>query len=418
MNQLDKIIDENRNSGGAALPSVCSAHPDVLTASILLAVELDRPLLVEATSNQVNHKGGYTGLTPQDFITNLRNRAQDLGLRPELLLFGGDHLGPQAWKSQEADSAMAEAEQMIAAYVKAGFTKIHLDCSEGCKGEPAALSDGPAASRAAHLAKVAEEAAPDPSALRYIVGTEVPPPGGARHDDEGIAPTSPKRATATLKAHEEAFAQLGLQDAFSRVRGLVVQPGLEFAPAHIEHFPMESDDNLSSVLSPYPALCFEAHSTDYQYPEVYAELAKRHFAILKVGPALTFAWREALYALSHVMVWMQGGPHISEVMEGLMTDAPESWQGHYHGTPEQQHLLRHFGYADRIRYYWTLPKALEALHELKSGFDALSPPLPLLAQYFAPETLKRAETLDLSPATALLVAHVQSALMPYFKAEI
>lgn len=62
----------------------------------------------------------------------------------------------------------------------------------------------------------------------------------ARHDDEGIAPTPPERAIATLKAHEEACAQLGLRDAFSRVRGLVVDPGLEFAPAHIDHFPPDT----------------------------------------------------------------------------------------------------------------------------------------------------------------------------------
>lgn len=413
-NPLDPIIAANRAGTGPALPSICSAHPDVLTASILLAVELGRPLLVEATSNQVNHRGGYTGMTPADFIAEVRGRAARLGLAPELLLFGGDHLGPQAWKSQPVEAAMAEAEEMIAAYVKAGFTKIHLDCSEGCAGEPAALSDGPAAARAARLAQVAEAAAPDASALRYIVGTEVPPPGGARHDDEGIAPTPPERASATLDAHAEAFAKLGLEAAFARVRGLVVQPGLEFAPAHIDHFPMESEDRLSAVLAAWPELCFEAHSTDYQRPEVYTELARRHFAILKVGPALTFAWREALYGLSHAMVWTEGGAHISEVMEALMTARPASWQGHYHGDPAQQRLLRHFGYADRIRYYWTDPKAQAAVAALKAQFDAAPPPPPLLAQYLPEATIARAAGLDLPPAEALLVAHVQGALLPYF----
>ena len=74
MADLTDIIHQNRN-GGPAIPSVCSAHPDVLTASLLLAQALDRPVLIEATSNQVNHRGGYTGMTPADFIADVRARA-------------------------------------------------------------------------------------------------------------------------------------------------------------------------------------------------------------------------------------------------------------------------------------------------------------------------------------------------------
>ncbi len=414
MTLLDTLIQANRTKNGPALPSVCSAHPDVITASMLLAVELNRPLLIEATSNQVNHHGGYTGMSPQDFITNLRQRADALGLAQDMLIFGGDHLGPQAWKSQDVDSAMAEAEKMIAAYVRAGFTKIHLDCSEGCAGEPAALSDGPAAERAARLAQIAEDAAPNPSALRYIVGTEVPPPGGARHDGETIAPTPPDRATATLAAHKDAFSALGLDTAFEKVRGLVVQPGLEFAPAHIDHFPMDGPDDLSPVLNTWPDMCFEAHSTDYQHDTVYPELARRNFAILKVGPALTFAWREALYGLSHAAIWCNGGDHISALMEQIMLESPGYWQGHYHGDVEHQHVMRHFGYADRIRYYWTDPRAATAVDELKTQIETIEIPMPVLQQYLPEKTLERAATLDLPWASAILVAHVQEALLPYF----
>ncbi|KMW60713.1 Tagatose-6-phosphate kinase AgaZ [Candidatus Rhodobacter oscarellae] len=417
MSLLDQIIRANRAGHGPAIPSVCSAHPDVLTASLLLARSLDRPLLIEATSNQVNHHGGYTGQTPADFIAGVRERADGLGLRQELLLFGGDHLGPQAWKAQDADSAMVEAEGMIAAYVQAGFTKIHLDCSEGCAGEPAALNDELAAARSAQLAEVAERAAPDASKLRYVIGTEVPPPGGARHDEDVIAPTPPDRAAATIAAHEKAFVARGQDAALTRVRGLVVQPGLEFAPGHIDHFPMDSPDHLSDVLSAHPDMCFEAHSTDYQKPEVFQELARRRVAILKVGPALTFAWREALYALSHVDVWQNGGAHISEVLEAAMTDAPKDWIGHYHGSADEQRQLRHFGYADRIRYYWARVDVAQAVDDLKARFDTMAVSAPLLWQYLPAQTRELAGELDLPPAMALLAAHVQIALRPYFDAD-
>ncbi|SNT73609.1 class II D-tagatose-bisphosphate aldolase non-catalytic subunit [Paracoccus seriniphilus] len=414
MTALDKIIRANRTQNGAALPSVCSAHPDVLTAALLLAEELDRPLLVEATSNQVNHQGGYTGMTPADFIAALRRRATTLGTDPDRLMFGGDHLGPQAWKDQPPENAMREARSMISAYVEAGFTKIHLDCSEGCAGEPATLTDAPAAARAAELAGVAEAAAADPSQLRYIIGTEVPPPGGARHDDEGIAPTPPERANATLIAHREAFAEAGQQAAFDRVRGLVVQPGLEFAPAHVDRFDISAPDHLSAVLEPWPDLCFEAHSTDYQYPQVFEELARRNFAILKVGPALTFAWREALYALSHIDQWLNGGNHISELAESVMTQSDGYWKSHYHGSSDHQRLMRHFGLADRIRYYWARPDLSTAVQQLRDRLNAARPPMPLVTQYLAEETVARAEALPLDFAGSLLVAHVQRALLPYY----
>ena len=415
MAELTRIIEENRR-GGPAVPSVCSAHPDVLTAALLLAEELDRAVVIEATSNQVNHRGGYTGWQPADFVAEVERRARGAGCDMDRVILGGDHLGPQAWKDRPPEAAMAEAREMIAAYVRAGFTKIHLDCSEGCDGEPAQLEDGPAAARAAELAGVAEEAGGAGAGVCYIIGTEVPPPGGARVDDEGIAPTPPERAAATLEAHRAAFAQAGQGAAWERVRGLVLQPGLEFAPAHVDRFDTGQPDRLSPLLEGHPRLCFEAHSTDYQEPDVYPDLARRHFAILKVGPALTFAWREALYALSHVTGWTSGAPHVSEAMEAVMLADPSSWSGHYHGDAARQRVLRHFGYADRIRYYWTTAGAQAAVARVIEDFEAATVPPPLLAQYLPQGTIDRAAALDLPPARALLVAHVQRALLPYFAA--
>ena len=65
---LRQTIRQNCPGNAIALPSVCSAHPDVLAASLLLAREFDRSLIVEATSNQVNQDGGYTNMRAADFI--------------------------------------------------------------------------------------------------------------------------------------------------------------------------------------------------------------------------------------------------------------------------------------------------------------------------------------------------------------
>jgi len=402
MRELRDLIARNRNGSGEALPSVCSAHPDVLAASLLLADEWDVPLLIEATSNQVNQFGGYTGMTPPDFISFVRGIAARSGVDAGRVLFGGDHLGPQAWRDQPATIAMANARDLVAAYVKAGFTKIHLDCSEGC---------------------ACEAATADPTSLSYMFGTEVPPPGGARAEEGpiGIAPTEPANARATIGAHRDAFAALGLeQTAWQRAVGLVVQPGLEFAPDHIHRFDTTSPDLLSPVLEGHDGLSFEAHSTDYQYPDVFPALAQRHFAVLKVGPALTFAYRQAIYALDGVASWLAPDANrqpIAPVMEALMLETPKNWAKHYAGDAATLKLLRHFSYADRIRYYWAQPQATEAVGQLLAALGPNKPVAPLLEQYFAPEVIARAERLEArSPdwARALIYAQVQTALVPYF----
>lgn len=420
MNFFADLNSRNRAGTPVAIPSVCSAQPDVLRASLMLAKDLHRPVLIEATSNQVNQFGGYTGMQPADFIAFVREIARKSDIDPALIHFGGDHLGPQVWRSENADSAMAKAEDLMRVYIQAGFTKIHLDCSEGCAGEPAQVNDQVSADRAAHLAAICEAAAPDPQRLSYVIGTEVPPPGGARADEEGqgITPTDPAHARKTLETHRAAFETVGDRSAWSRVIGLVVQPGLEFAPTHIDHFDLVAPDDLSQALSDTPHICFEAHSTDYQHADVYPDLARRHFSVLKVGPALTFAYRQALYALDHLCGLLdKEGPGLMRQMELIMLDRPGHWQKHYVGSAEELRLQRHFGYADRIQYYWPEPQAQQAVAALFALLDSARPPTPVLEQCFAPEVIAQAgivQTKGENWARALVLAQIQQALRSYF----
>ncbi|AOF92792.1 class II D-tagatose-bisphosphate aldolase, non-catalytic subunit [Sinorhizobium sp. RAC02] len=422
MKELRDLIARNRAGSGEAMPSVCSAHPDVIAASVLLAQEKGVPLLIEATSNQVNQFGGYTSMRPTDFIRFVRAICVQVGAPDQPLLFGGDHLGPQVWRSQPAEVAMRHARDLVDAYVRAGFTKIHLDCSEGCAGEPAQVSDEVSAARAAELAGICEAAAEDPSTLSYMYGTEVPPPGGARAEEggQGIEPTTPESALATIAAHRRRFEALGLHDAWQRAVGLVVQPGLEFAPDHVHRFDPATPDRLSPVLQDMTYLSFEAHSTDYQAPAVYPELGRRHFAVLKVGPALTHAYRQAVYALDALSDWTGGAPdrpRLPAVMEGLMLAEPDNWSKHYGGSDAQLRLLRHFSYADRIRYYWTQTAAVEAVQRLMAGLGEARPPVMVLEQFFAPALLDRAERLATAVPDwrkALVYAHIQEVLAPYY----
>lgn len=407
---LRDIVARNRAGERIAIPSVCTAHPDVLRASLNWAERKDRPIVIEATSNQVNQDGGYTNTTPAEFAASIDALADACGAARERVTLGGDHLGPQAWRKMPVEAAMVKARTLVAAYVAAGFEKIHLDCSEGCASEDAQLPDEVTAARTADLAKVCEDASSDSDVL-YVIGTEVPPPGGARVDESGDIPaTTPEAALATLNAHDAAFDALGLSGLKSRVAGLVVQPGVEFSPMQVHHLPLDRDPALREVMMTWPGLCLEAHSTDYQHTEVFGRLAEHGFAFQKVGPALTFAYRQALYALDFALQISGRSTGLIKAMDDLMNSEPEYWQGHYNKGNQQ---ALHVGLADRIRYYWPHPIARKAVETLRENAEAQTLPDPLLWQCFAPDVLERAESLQGSQVQRLIDAQIEIALDPY-----
>ncbi|NEI97711.1 D-tagatose-bisphosphate aldolase, class II, non-catalytic subunit [Rhizobium ruizarguesonis] len=397
--------------------SVCSAHPLVIEAALRRAGMEHRAVFIEATCNQVNQEGGYTAMTPVDFRRFIEDVAAATGFPAERIILGGDHLGPNPWKKLAAEEAMLRAMAMVTAYVEAGFEKLHLDTSMGCAGEPMALDDELTAARAARLAKAAEEAA-----LRsgrrppvYIIGTEVPPPGGATHALEEIEITRADAAMKTLAIHRASFAKAGMASAMERVIGIVVQPGVEFGNTDVALYKPERAKSLIRSLDDMPGLVFEAHSTDYQPAEALSALVDGGFAILKVGPGLTFALREALYgldAIADVLAGRTPRTGLVTTMEKIMVEQPASWAAHYGGSPDEQRLQRHFSYSDRIRYYWPDPRASAAVGEL---FRRLPDEIPetLISQYLGRLYSDVVSKRVAPKARELCLAAVDTALAPY-----
>ncbi|MFC0342024.1 class II D-tagatose-bisphosphate aldolase non-catalytic subunit [Paracoccus niistensis] len=396
MNLLPDLAARRRKSG---ITSVCSAHPLVLRAALRMAAESGSPALIEATCNQVNQEGGYTGLRPADFAAQVHDLARAEGCPPGLVILGGDHLGPNPWRDLPAEAAMAQAETCVAEYVAAGFRKIHLDASMGCREETAALDDATTAQRALRLARAAEEVAHGAGgpAPVYVIGTEVPPPGGADHLLQGVPATAPEAARKTYAVHAQAFAEAGLAQAFNRVIAMVVQPGVEFGNRNVVTYDPPAAAGLVQVLGDLPGLVFEAHSTDYQPQAALGALVRDGFAILKVGPQLTFALREALYALDLIagdLVPGYGARPLMARMETAMLAEPGHWRGHYGGDEADARLLRHYSLSDRIRYLWPSTMAQHAVADLRAALDGRVIPLPLIWQH-----LPGADAFAASPAS-------------------
>lgn len=365
-------------AGRRGIASVCSAHPLVLEAALGRAARDGGWVLIEATCNQVNQEGGYTGMTPVDFRDLVWSIAGQVGCPRERIILGGDHLGPNPWRHLPADEAMACAGAMIEAYAAAGFVKLHLDASMGCAGEPPALADEIVAERAAALAARAEAVAPGQAV--YIVGTEVPVPGGALEALDHLAPTAPQAARQTADVTHSVFARVLSEDVWQRVLALVVQPGVEFGAEDVVFYHPEKAVGLIGALDDLPGLAFEAHSTDYQTVAGLRRLVEDGFAILKVGPALTFAMREALYGLDAIAdVLAPGETRLRAVMEAEMAADPSYWQAHYDAA--RAPFLRHYSYSDRIRYYWARPAARAAIEALFVRLAETGLPDPLLSQF-------------------------------------
>ncbi len=399
-----------KNLAGApvGIVSVCSAHPLVLDATLARAARDGNSVLIEATCNQVNQDGGYTGQTPAAFRDALFARADAAGVPKGSVLLGGDHLGPNPWRHLPAEAAMERARVLVDAYARAGYSKLHLDASMACAGDPHVLPAATIAARAADLARVAEAAAPTPPV--YVVGTEVPTPGGARDDEPALHVTEPADVRATLDLHRAAFAAAGCAPAMERVCAIVVQPGVEFSQHGVEAFDPVAARTLSTLAAELGGAVFEAHSTDYQTGTALAGLVRGHFAVLKVGPQLTWALREAAFALDAIAAELTGAAILRPALDAAMDADPRWWRGY---VEPADRAGRAFGLSDRVRYYWPAPVVATAWAGLLRALSAVAIPWPVLAQYLPFEAaMVRAGALAAEPLP-LLTAHVDRVLATY-----
>jgi D-tagatose-1,6-bisphosphate aldolase subunit GatZ/KbaZ len=409
------------------LYAVCSSRREVLEAAMALARDNGQPLLAEATANQVNQFGGYTGMTPSEFVSFLLSIAAAQGFPRENLLLGADHLGPYTWRSEPAAAAMAKAAELARQCVHAGFTKIHLDTGFGCSDDPApSLPPDVAAERAVTLCRASEAAADQrPSGTPrplYVIGTEVPLPGGALEDPEGIAVTRPEDVAEFVALAESRFRKAGLEGAWERMLAVIVQPGVEFGNTSVARYDPAKARTLSAFHHDLPGIMtYEIHSTDYQAPDSLARMVADHFILLKVGPCLTNAFREAVFALEEIEAERLKSRRdavpsdLRRVMEQLMLQHPVHWRSHYRSNAEECRRMRLSSRLDRIRCYWGYPEAQAALDRLHRNL-APSVAADLVERYFADQVsiIKSGEPA-LNPAE-LIRRRIQKELRPYLGA--
>ncbi len=423
------IIAGNRKGIAKGIYSICSSHRTVLEACFQQAKDDGSPILIESTSNQVDQFGGYTGMKPLDFAGYVHSIAKQNGFPVGMILLGGDHLGPNAWRSLPAEEAMSNATVLIKEYVTAGYRKIHLDTSMFCiddKGDRSkSLNNKIVAFRTLKLCQAAENTwkkyiSPVPE-LIYIIGTEVPTPGGARETENTIHSTKPEDAAETLDVIKKEFLDAGMQEAWDRVLGLVVQPGVEFGDDHILNYQREKARELSRLILKYQNLVYEAHSTDFQSERNLKALVEDHFCILKVGPWLTFAYREALFALEFMELEILGKNHpdlsnLGNTLEKVMIKEPGYWEPYYNGTENDKVFKRKYSFSDRSRYYWPDREIDAAKNRLYLNLSRHMIPLSLLSQFMPVQFCKVCEGEITAYPKDLVHSHIRTVAELYSKA--
>lgn len=395
---MKDIVKRYKSGENVGIFSVCCSNQYVIEAAMQKLLNKNISLLVEATANQVDQFGGYTGMKPKEYVKYIYSIADKVGFPKERIILGGDHLGPLTWRTINPREAMENAKNLIREYVLAGFSKIHIDTSMPLNGdfENEIFDDSLIANRASVLCKVAEEAylelkEKDDEAMHpvYIIGSEVPIPGGAQVEEEEAGPkvTSVEGFKNTVETFKKAFESFGVGDAWQYVIGVVVQPGVEFSSDYVWEYNREEAKDLIDELKNYPQLIFEAHSTDYQTPRALKEMVEDGFIILKVGPALTFGFREGIFALNHIeneLLKYNENVELSnfiEVLDFSMIKNPKDWVNHYSGTGEKIKLERKYSLSDRARYYMPKDEVNFALEKLMNNLEGIEIPMTIISQF-------------------------------------
>jgi D-tagatose-bisphosphate aldolase class II non-catalytic subunit len=191
---------------------------------------------------------------------------------------------------------------------------------------------------------------------------------------------------------------------------------VEFGNQNVIFYDRTKASDLAATLSTLPSLIFEAHSTDYQGERPLRELVEDGFAILKVGPELTFKLREALYALDLIASDLMPGygeRPLYHAMEEQMLGAPKNWASHYHGSDADKRTLRHYSYSDRIRYYWATPQARAACDRLFDTLKGRKVPVTLFLQHLPSAATWADRACD---GEEIAIDHVQRSIEVYAKA--
>lgn len=354
--------------------AVCPNSTSVVKAAFRAAKRNNAPIYFAATLNQIDCDGGYTGMTPAEFVKMARIEAEAVNYTG-VSIIAIDHGGPwlkdtQSVERWPAEKAMDGVKKSFEAAVEAGYDLIHVDPTVDIfvpKGE--IIDIRLVVDRTVELIKHVEtfRRVKNLPPISYEVGTEEVHGGLA---DEATF----ENFLTGLKA---GLTQVGLADVWPCF--IVGKVGTDL---HTTTFDPQVARDLTAKVRPYGSY-IKGHYTDgVSNPEAYPQCG---IGAANVGPEFTMSEYDALAELEQKELALDARgavavrSHLTATLRRLVCDSNRwcKWlQGDEKGCdfdalkPERQMWLIKTG----CRYIWQHPEALVARQRLydnlrRSGYD-------------------------------------------------
>jgi tagatose-1,6-bisphosphate aldolase non-catalytic subunit AgaZ/GatZ len=269
--------------------AACPNSLSVIRAALKSAKRCNAPIKFAATLNQVDLDGGYTGLTPSEFVGKVHLHARNLNVTSPVII-AIDHGGPwlkdihnrEKWPYSKTMSAVKESFE---AAIRAGYDLIHVDPTVDITltGDMN-ISIDMVAERTLELIEYAENfrLKNNYPRISYEVGTE--------EVHGGLADLDVFRRF--LELLKQGLKQKGLQNVWPCF--VVGKVGTDL---HTTTFDPLVARQLTKIAKSYGSLIKGHYSDNVTNPEAYPESG---MGAANVGPEFTEMEYNALIELEHI----------------------------------------------------------------------------------------------------------------------
>ena len=422
---LIDIMEANCRGERKGIYAVGSHNSTILEVCFQQALVDGSPVLLEISANMLVLPGQSGKTSPADFIKRVKNIAAEAEFPQDRLFFGVNDLGPSLWQDESDESALKKACEFISEIVGLGFNKLGIHAGEPLKGDPVGetLTQEIIIARETVLYQAAERAAaklPDEEKPLYVIGV---------HPRQEAGRVEDQRRMVNRKDIEDAvdqFAQTaeaaGLPDIKERLPAARIFLGTGYDSENIIPFDSSLLKELGGCVCRDRSVVLEAPQTDFQSQIVLDKLVDNHFAVLSVGPELTYAMREALFSLAlmeNETMLGKPGVYLSNYiieLDRAMQSAPQHWQEYYTGNGFEQLVARKYSFYDRSRFFLENKDVRKMRKRLYDNLTANPVPLTVLRQ-FMPRQYERVAAGELeNKPKALVMDAVRYALHRYSRA--
>lgn len=371
---LDYILKENKRIEKKTglkrtIFAACPNSMAVMKAALNSAKRCNAPIKFATTLNQVDLDGGYTGLTPKQFVDKIKQLAKAINLQSPVLI-AIDHGGPWLKDSHRKENlnyeeTMERVKKSFEAAIEAGYDLIHVDPTIDVtlpKGDIIAIET--VAKRTVILIKHCEayrlqKGLPK---IAYEVGTE--------EVHGGLVDLSVFNKFFVLL--KEGLEREGLSDAWPCF--VVGKVGTDL---HTTEFDAEVAKTIVDIAANYGSVIKGHYSDNVTNPEAYP---KAGMGGANVGPEFTECEYEGLMELEEIenQLFREGHvPKMSGIKQTLWNavissgrwvkwlEKEENSKDFYTNELERQEWLVKTG----CRYIWQNPEVVSSRAELYENLE-------------------------------------------------